>query len=84
MGLRPVLFASSERQRAWLEPQAGLPDLSGAGAESADQAPETTCSGEARRVGSSTITQPNLVNGLYGRSAWRWQGLPAFECSGRL
>ena len=64
MGLRPVLFASSERQRAWLEPQAGLPDLSGAGAKSADQAPETACSGEARRVGSSIIAQPKLVNGI--------------------
>ena len=47
LGLRAVLSVPAQRQRLRLEPQAGVPDLPGAGAEPAHQAEEAAGAREA-------------------------------------
>ena len=47
-----MIGRNMQRQRLWLEPQAGLPDLSGARAQSADKTQEAASTRQAGAVGS--------------------------------
>lgn len=67
MGVRPMLSAPAQREGLWLEPQAGVPNLSGAGVEPADQAEEASGTRTARAVGGAGDDQPGLVDGLHAR-----------------
>ncbi len=84
LGLWAVLPAPAQRQGLWLEPQARLPHLPGAGVEPADQAEEAPGAREARAAGGARRDQPGLVDGLHARPAQRRPQLPAVQRAGRL
>lgn len=65
LGLRTVLPVPAQRQRLWLEPQAGLPDLSGAGTQSANKTQEAVGACQTGAVGSPRPAQSVLVDGLH-------------------
>ena len=51
-----------------MEPQASLPDLSGARIESADQAQEADGARETGNTDGAIVDQSGLVDGLHARS----------------
>ena len=62
--LWPLLSVSQECEGPPLEPQAGLQDLPGFGAQYAHKAKETACEGKAERTGRAGSTQHHVVDGI--------------------
>ena len=62
-----------------VESQAGLPDLSGVGAESADQTQKASAQGETGTAPGASNHQCRLVDGFHARSAGGWPELPAVQ-----
>jgi hypothetical protein len=83
-GIWTMLSASQERQRPWLEPQAGVLDLPRSGAQSANQAEETAKAGEAGGTSGPGTAERHVVHGLHGRQTRRHVRLPAAQCARRL
>ena len=62
-----VLSVPAQRKGIRLESQTDISYLSGAGAESSDQAKEADGAGEAGRIDGASSDQPSLVDGFHAR-----------------
>ncbi len=65
LGVWPVFSLPAQRERFWLEPQAGLPNLLRFGAEFAHKTTQTTQTKRTRTAERTHQIKPSVVDRLY-------------------
>ena len=80
LGLSAVLLVFTQREGRRLEPQARVPHLPRATAESGDQAEKADRAQEAGTARGTRSDQPDLVYGFCVRRFTGWANVPVAQC----